>query len=314
MVAVAQLVRAPGCGPGGRGFKSPRSPRLRHEPLPVLESVRLHFGDAPLAQWQSNGLLIRRFRVRIPGGAPLCRCRGSATSLDCQRFQCRTPFVGDLIDPLLERARIYPDDLDRAGKAAFDPKSGTRCLRPTCDDNDRPPVMNSRQLPDKAGFTLGRPGLGTKQVTLVVVTLTGHGRPAEIASTGAAPALNNFSASSILRISSTVCEPRTTIAAARRGTSVCGQTKSLAVRAANTKSAPHAISQRIRHLVRTAERYLSDPRRIGCCSNSTVRRLMVGLDERLLAADDNATLEAWEAMKAGAVHCHYEGGAHERSP
>src|SRR3954464_9534025 len=24
---------------------------------------------APLAQWQSNGLLIRRFRVRIPGGA-----------------------------------------------------------------------------------------------------------------------------------------------------------------------------------------------------------------------------------------------------
>ena len=26
MVAVAQVVRAPGCGPGGRGFKSPRSP------------------------------------------------------------------------------------------------------------------------------------------------------------------------------------------------------------------------------------------------------------------------------------------------
>ncbi len=26
LVAVAQLVRAPGCGPGGRGFKSPRSP------------------------------------------------------------------------------------------------------------------------------------------------------------------------------------------------------------------------------------------------------------------------------------------------
>ena len=29
VVAVAQLVRAPGCGPGGRGFKSPRSPSFR---------------------------------------------------------------------------------------------------------------------------------------------------------------------------------------------------------------------------------------------------------------------------------------------
>jgi hypothetical protein len=29
MVAVAQLVRAPGCGPGGRGFESPRSPHAR---------------------------------------------------------------------------------------------------------------------------------------------------------------------------------------------------------------------------------------------------------------------------------------------
>src|SRR5437868_11585340 len=28
-----------------------------------------HRPPAPLAQWQSNGLLIRRFRVRIPGGA-----------------------------------------------------------------------------------------------------------------------------------------------------------------------------------------------------------------------------------------------------
>ncbi|CAN0540308.1 unnamed protein product, partial [Laminaria digitata] len=29
-VAVAQLVRAPGCGPGGRGFKSPQPP---HYPI-----------------------------------------------------------------------------------------------------------------------------------------------------------------------------------------------------------------------------------------------------------------------------------------
>ena len=28
MVIVAQLVRAPGCGPGGRGFKSPHSPHF----------------------------------------------------------------------------------------------------------------------------------------------------------------------------------------------------------------------------------------------------------------------------------------------
>lgn len=28
MVGVAQLVRAPGCGPGGRGFKSLRSPHF----------------------------------------------------------------------------------------------------------------------------------------------------------------------------------------------------------------------------------------------------------------------------------------------
>src|SRR5206468_9375839 len=42
------------------GFESPRSPHYT-APLP---------SHAPLAQWQSNGLLIRRFWVRIPGGAP----------------------------------------------------------------------------------------------------------------------------------------------------------------------------------------------------------------------------------------------------
>ena len=35
MVGVAQLVRAPGCGPGGRGFESPRSPHFvgRHQEI-----------------------------------------------------------------------------------------------------------------------------------------------------------------------------------------------------------------------------------------------------------------------------------------
>ena len=56
---------------------------------------------APLAQWQSNGLLIRRFRVRIPGGVP----RGSEGNWDTSRaqtsrlagpnpaFRTRCPFV-----------------------------------------------------------------------------------------------------------------------------------------------------------------------------------------------------------------------------
>lgn len=29
MVGVAQLVRAPGCGPGGRGFEPPQPPELK---------------------------------------------------------------------------------------------------------------------------------------------------------------------------------------------------------------------------------------------------------------------------------------------
>ena len=41
MVIVAQLVRAPGCGPGGRGFKSPHSPHIQS---PVNVAVKLIFG------------------------------------------------------------------------------------------------------------------------------------------------------------------------------------------------------------------------------------------------------------------------------
>ena len=41
---------------------------------------------APLAQWQSNGLLIRRFWVRIPGGAP------SSDSLDSTALPLGSPY------------------------------------------------------------------------------------------------------------------------------------------------------------------------------------------------------------------------------
>ena len=60
MVTVAQLVRAPGCGPGGRGFNSPRSPRRRQ---PVMYPPR-----------SSRGLGRRPFtpvtRVQIPYAVP----------------------------------------------------------------------------------------------------------------------------------------------------------------------------------------------------------------------------------------------------
>ena len=71
MVGVAQVVRASGCGPEGRGFKSPRSP-----PVPGQLGIELSLPTLPgllppLAQRQSSGLLIHWFWVRIPGGGPL---------------------------------------------------------------------------------------------------------------------------------------------------------------------------------------------------------------------------------------------------
>ena len=62
MVGVAQLVRAPGCGPGGRGFETPRSPHFgcRHRVIGAGRAVlfrELHqlspsveTRNAPLAQ------------------------------------------------------------------------------------------------------------------------------------------------------------------------------------------------------------------------------------------------------------------------
>jgi hypothetical protein len=59
-------------------------------------SPMLRPSNAPLAQWQSNGLLIRRFWVRIPGGAP--RKAWSDTCVACPRppfvCSCWLQFVG----------------------------------------------------------------------------------------------------------------------------------------------------------------------------------------------------------------------------
>ena len=53
MVGVAQLVRAPGCGPGGRGFKSHHSPFF-------TEIAKSRMSQ----NWESGGIG-RRARLRI---------------------------------------------------------------------------------------------------------------------------------------------------------------------------------------------------------------------------------------------------------
>ena len=45
MVIVAQLVRAPGCGPGGRGFKSRLSPQLFFDLIFIFPNPNPFFLD-----------------------------------------------------------------------------------------------------------------------------------------------------------------------------------------------------------------------------------------------------------------------------
>jgi hypothetical protein len=54
MVGVAQLVRVPGCGPGGRGFKSPHSPhdKMRSHVKNVTPFLFAHF---PFAGRENRG-------------------------------------------------------------------------------------------------------------------------------------------------------------------------------------------------------------------------------------------------------------------
>ena len=80
MVGVAQLVRAPGCGPGGRGFETPRSPQIvgryhfryrRHEALigeHMAVSPSVEPRNAPLAQLVEQRTLNPQVLGSIPRG------------------------------------------------------------------------------------------------------------------------------------------------------------------------------------------------------------------------------------------------------
>ena len=52
MVIVAQLVRAPGCGPGGRGFEPHQSPHYSSNALGLIRQVFRHPGGVEMAVWK----------------------------------------------------------------------------------------------------------------------------------------------------------------------------------------------------------------------------------------------------------------------
>ena len=61
MVGVAQLVRAPGCGPGGRGFDSHHSPHI----------LALQRFNGPIAQLAEHRTLNPQVEGSIPSGRTL---------------------------------------------------------------------------------------------------------------------------------------------------------------------------------------------------------------------------------------------------
>ena len=75
-VAVAQLVVAPGCGPGGRGFESHRSPSPRSRPCTVSAGARRRPG-APRARSAAGS---RMPAGPDPGCPPASAARASAPS------------------------------------------------------------------------------------------------------------------------------------------------------------------------------------------------------------------------------------------
>ena len=63
MVGVAQSVRAPGCGPGGRGFESHHSP---HFPIIFDKTANHIIGVSPRGKARGFGLRTRRFESCHP--------------------------------------------------------------------------------------------------------------------------------------------------------------------------------------------------------------------------------------------------------
>ena len=95
LVGVAQLVRAPGCGPGGRGFETPRPPQFgcRHRVIGAGRAVlfrELHrlwpsveTRNAPLAQLVEQRTLNPQVLGSIPRGRTILSSCSVRKSLSC---------------------------------------------------------------------------------------------------------------------------------------------------------------------------------------------------------------------------------------